>query len=280
METPRSVRYPPDPNIADAAALIGHPTRAAVLIALLDGRALPASALAWRGAASPQAASAHLRKLVDGGLLRVRVSGRHRLYQLATREVARALEALLAIAAQPRIVALSQSLAMQRLRDARVCYDHLAGRLGVAVTDALVARGVVRVVDGEFHLTPKGERFFDGLGVDVAGLRHRRRPLVRTCMDWTERRPHLAGSLGMALQECFVANAWIERRSEDRAVRLTERGRRTMTRVFGMRAPRAHDRLRVTQSGAGRRTSTCFSSSSKSRRGPSAGTTTCATRNG
>ena len=242
METRRSLSYPPDPNVAGAAALIGHPTRAAVLIALMDGRALPASALASRGAASPQAASAHLRKLVDGGFLTVRVSGRHRLYRLASREVARALEALLAISAPPRIVALRQHMAMQRLREARVCYDHLAGRLGVAVTDALMARGVVRAGDGEFRVTARGERFFAGLGIDVAALRGRRRPLARTCMDWTERRPHLAGSLGMALQECFVAQAWIERQREDRAVRLTERGRRAMDRVFGVRASDGHDR--------------------------------------
>ena len=164
MKTRRSLFYPPDPNVAGAAALIGHPTRAAVLIALLDGGALPASALASRGAASPQAASAHLRKLVDGGFLTVRVSGRHRLYRLASREVARALEALLAIAAPPRIVALRQHMALQRLREARVCYDHLAGRLGVAVTDALMARGAVRAGDGEFRVPARGERFFAGLG--------------------------------------------------------------------------------------------------------------------
>jgi len=242
MGTRRSPRHPSDPNVADAAALIGHPARAAVLVALLDGRALPAAELARRGGTSPQAASAHLRRLVDGGLLTVRVSGRHRLYRLATREVARAIEALLVIAAPPRIAALSQSLAMERLREARVCYDHLAGRLGVAVTDALVARGVVRAEATEFRVTPRGERFFDGLGIDVTALRGRRRPLARACMDWTERRPHLAGSLGMALQECFLAHDWIVRRREDRAVRLTERGLRAIGRVFGVRAPHAADR--------------------------------------
>lgn len=242
MTSRSAVRHPSDPNVADVAALIGHPTRAAVLLALLDGSAASASELACRGAASPQAASAHLRRLVDGGLLTVGVSGRQRLYRLATPEVARAIEALLPIAAPPRIVALRQSIAMQRLREARVCYDHLAGRLGVAVTDALVARGVVRVDASEFRVTPRGERFFDDLGIDVAALRGRRRTLARACMDWTERRPHLAGSLGMALRECFLANAWMVRRGEDRSVQLTERGRRAMDRVFGVHASRARDR--------------------------------------
>lgn len=234
-----SVRYPADPNVAGAAALMGHPTRAVMLLALLDGAALPASELAYRGAASPQAASAHLRKLVDGGLLSVSASGRQRLYRLAAREVARAIEALLLIAPPPRTVALSQSIAMQRLREARVCYDHLAGRLGVAITDVLVSRGVLRADQSVFRVTPRGERFFEGLGIDLAGLRGRRRMLARPCMDWTERRPHLAGSLGMALHGCFVANGWIVRRPEDRSVRLTERGRRAMDRLFGVDASRA-----------------------------------------
>jgi len=212
-----------------------------MLLALLDGNALPASELACRGAASPQAASAHLRKLVAGGLLTVRASGRHRLYRLATREVARAIEALLLIAAPPRVVALSQSVAMQRLRESRMCYDHLAGRLGVAVTDALVARGVLRDDPSGFRVPPRGDRFFEGLGIDVAALRGRRRTLARPCMDWTERRPHLAGSLGMALRDCFIADGWIVRHTEDRSVRLTERGRQGMGRLFGVHAPRAPD---------------------------------------
>jgi DNA-binding transcriptional ArsR family regulator len=229
-------RHSPDPNLAPVAALIGDRTRAAMLLALLDGGALPASELAYRGAASPQAASAHLRKLVDGRLLAVTPSGRHRLYRLASREVARAIEALLAIAAPPRIVALNQHSAAQRLREARVCYDHLAGRLGVAVTDALLARGVLRADDAEFRVTRRGERFFEELGIDVPAMRGRRRALARPCMDWTERRAHLAGSLGMHLRDCFVANDWVTRHAHDRSLRLTERGRRAVARLFGRNA--------------------------------------------
>jgi len=227
--------------VADVAALIGDRTRAAMLLALLDGGALPASELAYRGAASPQAASAHLRKLADGRLLAVTASGRQRLYRLATHEVARALETLLSIAAPPRIVALNQHSAALRLREARLCYDHLAGRLGVAVTDALVTRGLLRADQTEFHVTRRGERFFEGLGINVPALRGRRRVLARPCMDWTERRPHLAGNLGMHLRDCFISNAWVTRHARDRSLRLTERGRREMERLFGLDAAPPYD---------------------------------------
>ena len=229
-------RHLPDPNLADVAALIGDPTRSAMLLALLDGGALPASELAYRSAASPQAASGHLHRLVRGKLLTVAAAGRQRLYRLTTREVARAIEALLSLADPTPIVAQNQHTAMQRLREARLCYDHLAGRLGVALADALVARGLLRAGDAEFRVTPRGERFFREIGIDVADLRRRRRPLARPCMDWTERRPHLAGSLGMHLGDRFLANAWVVRHPRDRSLRLTERGRRAVTRVFGLDA--------------------------------------------
>jgi DNA-binding transcriptional ArsR family regulator len=227
--------HSPYPNVAGVAALIGDPTRAALLCALLDGGALPATELAYRGAASPQAASAHLRKLVDGRLLTVTVSGRQRLYRLAGREVAEALEALSSVAPRPRIVSLTQSIASERLRDARTCYDHLAGRLGVAVTDGLAARGVIRLGESGFDLTTRGERFFRDLGVNVPVLRRGRRVLARACTDWTERRAHLAGSLGAALLDRLIANAWITRRNGDRSVQLTERGRHAVGRLFGVK---------------------------------------------
>lgn len=227
--------HSPHPNIASVAALIGDPTRAAMLLTLLSGAAHSASELAYRGAASPQAASAHLRKLADGGLLTVAVSGRQRLYRLATREVAQAIEALSSIAGPPQIAALTQSIAAERLREARTCYDHLAGRLGVAVTDALLGRGALHANGSEFQVTSRGERFFGGLEIDVPALRHGRREFTRACMDWTERRPHLAGSLGKALLDRFVANRWIVRGPEDRYVQLTERGQRMVSRLFGIR---------------------------------------------
>jgi len=228
--------YSPNPDIARLASLIGVRARAAMLLALLDGSALPATELACRGGASPQAASAHLRKLAEGGLLAVTVSGRQRRYRLAGREVAHAIEALLSAAPPPRVTALTQSLAMERLRTARTCYDHLAGRLGVAVTDALVNRRALRPSGGEFHVTACGERFFEDLGIDVPALRRGRRALARACTDWTERRPHLAGSLGRALHDRFFANTWITRGASDRSVRLTARGERALEHVLGVKA--------------------------------------------
>jgi DNA-binding transcriptional ArsR family regulator len=223
----------PEPDLAGVAALIGDPTRAAMLLALFDGAALPASELAYRAGASPQAASLHLARLVAGGLLSVRAAGRQRLYRLAAPEVASAIEALLPIAAPPRVVALRQSMAAERLRDARTCYDHLAGRLGVAVTEVLVARGMIREEAPLFRVTSRGERFFHRLGIDVPALRAGRRALGRVCMDWTERRPHLAGSLGGALLDCFVGSSWVVRHRGDRSVQLTDRGRHAVGRLFG-----------------------------------------------
>ena len=156
-----------DPNVAAVAALIGDPVRARMLLAVLDGAALPATELAYRGGASPQAASMHLRKLVEGRLLSVAPSGRQRRYRLASREVAHAIEALLSLAPPVRIMGLVQGLSMERLRAARTCYDHLAGRLGVAVADALIDRGALRMGRGEFLVTAQGERLFGGLGIDV-----------------------------------------------------------------------------------------------------------------
>ena len=226
----------PDPDLAGAAALMGDQTRAAILLALFDGTTLPASELAYRAGASPQAASLHLARLVAGRLLAVCVSGRQRLYRLASPDVAAAIEALLPIAAPPRVAALPQSIAVERLRDARTCYDHLAGRLGVAVTDGLVARGALRQNGQMFRVTARGERLFHGLGIDVPALRAGRRALARVCMDWTERRPHLAGSLGAALLDCFAGNGWVIRHSEDRSVRLTHLGRGAAARLFGAAA--------------------------------------------
>jgi DNA-binding transcriptional ArsR family regulator len=222
----------PEPDVARVAALIGDPARGAMLLALLDGRALPASELARRGGVSPQAASAHLAKLVEGGLLSVRRDGRHRLYALRAPDVGYALEALAALAPQVRIVALQQNRVAGRMRDARSCHDHLAGRLGVAVTDALLARGVLRLQDEAFEVTRAGEAFLRELGIETRVLRMQRRAFARVCVDWTERRPHLAGSLGAALRTCFLENAWVERSPGDRSLALTEAGRAAILARF------------------------------------------------
>ncbi|HEV2738761.1 MAG TPA: helix-turn-helix domain-containing protein [Candidatus Elarobacter sp.] len=233
-----NLRFQVDPNIAEIGALIGDPARAAMLLALLDGGALPASELAFRGGVSPQAASAHLAKLVAGGLLGATAEGRHRLFRLASPDVGHALEAIATIARPARVVALSQSTALRRLREARSCYDHLAGRLGVAVTGGLVARGAIRLAGNEYAVTRGGERLFAALDVDVPGARAKRRSFARACTDWTERRPHLGGSLGAGLRDRFLAAGWVQRNARDRSLRITDAGRAELARCFGVHLER------------------------------------------
>ncbi len=230
-----TTRHDTDPNVAEIAALIGDPGRAAMLFALLDGRDLPASELAYRAGVSPQAAPAPLKKLVGAGLLAVRTAGRHRLFRLASREVGHAMETLATIAKPTRIVALKQSSAMTRLREARSCYDHLAGRLGVAVTQRLIERGALRPSGEDFAIAAGAAREFARIGLDLDALRESQRALARARLDWTERRPHVAGSLGASLLALFVAREWVARNRGDRSLRITAAGRQALERDFQLR---------------------------------------------
>jgi len=221
-------------NIASPAALIGDPGRAAMLQALMDGRAQPAGALAWAAGLTAQAASNHLSKLVDGGLVSVEREGRHRYYRLANAEVAHALEALAVLAAPVRSLEQPRSREARALRDGRCCYGHLAGRLGIAVTDALVARAVIRPVDGKLYdVPPAGRAWLEDLGLDLDAMRSRR-GAARQCLDWTERRHHLAGPLGVALLSRMVALSWIESVADSRAARLTTLGSEELRRRLGV----------------------------------------------
>jgi len=203
-----------------------------MLFALLDGGELAASELAARAQASPAAASAHLARLVAGGLLTVEARGRQRFFRLASGEVGHALEALAAITGPRPIVALTQARTTARMRIARSCYDHLAGRLGVALTDALVARRVLRLSNGELHITRNGADFLARLNLDAAPQASSQRPPIRTCADWTERRPHVAGALGAALLARALADGWVTRTRTDRSLRITDAGRLAFARHF------------------------------------------------
>ena len=215
-----------EPNVARIAALIGDPSRAAILLALSDGRALPAGELARHAAISPQTASAHLDKLFRAHLLSVEIQGRHHYYRLRNPQVAQLLESLSIVA--PPAPAGAHSDSAKGLRFARICYDHLAGKLGVAVTRALCDRCYIH--DGEvgYEVTDTGEAWFGSLGVDVEELRAGRRPLTRRCLDWSERRFHLAGGLGAALANRLVKLNWITRARSGRLVHLTEKGERAL----------------------------------------------------
>jgi DNA-binding transcriptional ArsR family regulator len=215
-----------DPDVAATAALIGDPSRAAILMALSDGRALPAGELARYARISPQTASAHLDRLFKGNLVAVEIQGRHHYYRLHDERVARLIEDLSVIAPPSSVSTLPQRLEGQKLRLARTCYGHLAGKLGVAVTQGLTSAGFIVEDDAVYQVTVSGKQWFRKIGVDVDSLRFGpNRPLTRRCLDWSERRHHLAGALGVAMGRRFFGLNWIVRVPQSRAVRLTERGR-------------------------------------------------------
>jgi DNA-binding transcriptional ArsR family regulator len=235
-----------DVDVAAVAALVGEPARAAVLIALADGRALAASTLAAEAQVAPSTLSGHLGRLVDGGLIRVERSGRHRYFRLAGPEVAEAVEALARVAPARPVRSLRQATHAKSIRQARTCYDHLAGRLGVALCDALLEAGIVDVQAGpegdtdpvlgagqaqRYHLTDAGRERLTLLGVDLGGAG--RRPLIRYCVDWSEQRPHLGGALGAALLDMLIARGWV-RRAGRRVVRVTDEGRQALSEQLGV----------------------------------------------
>ena len=227
-------------RFAEVAALAGDPARAAMLHALMDGRALTASELAQVASITPQTASGHLARMATAGLLGVEKQGRHRYYRLATPAVAQMIESIMQVAsvpdpAQRPLVVGPRDAA---LRTARTCYDHLAGRLGVALADALGEGGRVELARDGGLVTDAGLAFFDRIGIDVEALTARRsgraaRIVCRPCLDWSERRPHLAGSVGAALCAHSFAKDWIRRIRGTRAVAITPNGQRVFREQFG-----------------------------------------------
>jgi DNA-binding transcriptional ArsR family regulator len=213
------------PNIAATAHLIADPARAGMLLALVDGRALPAGELAYAAGVTPQTASTHLAKLLAGGMLAVETEGRHRYYRLAGPQVAQAIETLAAIGPAEAVRRKPLTREARHLHFARSCYDHLAGRLGVAVARALQERSLITAAaDKQFDLTPAGRDWFGDLGLDIAELRPTRRGLARQCLDWTEREHHLAGPLGVQLLNRFCSHGWLRRSASSRAIQVTPQG--------------------------------------------------------
>jgi DNA-binding transcriptional ArsR family regulator len=205
-----------------------------MLDALMDGIALPAGDLARRAGVSPSTASGHLARLRDGGLVCCDPQGRERRYRLASAQVAAALEGLALIAPTTPISSLRSFNRTEALRSARTCYDHLAGLVGVSITEALVRRGALIAHDSSYTLAPGGEELLSQLGVDVEAASVQRRSFARACLDWSERRPHLAGALGAGLAQAFVANRWLQRRPADRALTVTPGGAATLREVLGI----------------------------------------------
>jgi DNA-binding transcriptional ArsR family regulator len=222
-----------DVDVAAAAALLAEPARTALVQALIEDGPLPASELAARAGIAPSTASQHLSRLVGAGFLATSKDGRHRYYRLGDPAVADAIEALAIVAPQPEPRTLREATRGQLLREARTCYDHLAGRLGVAVAHALEASGVVVRENGGYAIGPRVSRL-EPLGIELESLEGQRRPLIRGCLDWSERELHVAGGLGAALATRLFELGWIERREANRSVAVTERGRTLLRERLGV----------------------------------------------
>lgn len=235
-----------DADIAAIAALMGESSRAAVLRALLDGRALAASTLASEAGVAPSTLSNHLARLVDGGLISVEPSGRHRYFRLSTPEVAHALEALAQVAPSLPVRSLREATHAKAIRQARTCYDHLAGRLGVAICDSLISSAIVKVEanpcrtldpvvgagrSNQYVITEYGKERLADFGVELG--QSSRRPLVLYCLDWSEQRPHLGGRLGAALLGRFIALGWLVQ-AERRVIRITDNGHTGLSQEFSI----------------------------------------------
>ena len=225
---------------AQIAALAGDPARAGMLHALKDGRALTASELARAAGITPQTASGHLAKLTQAGMLAVQQQGRHRYHRLASAAVAQMMESIMRVAssAEASRPIIDTGPRDAGLRAARTCYDHLAGRLGVALADAMVAGGHIELSGDAGLVTDAGTALLGRLEIDADEIMARRdkrtgRLLCRPCLDWSERRPHLAGVVGAALCERSFALGWIRRIDGTRAVSITPKGRREIKEMFG-----------------------------------------------
>jgi len=220
------------PDIAQIGSLIGDPARANMLTALMGGKALTATELAAAGGITLQTASTHLAKLEAGGLLSQRKQGRHRYFALADDGVGKLLESIMGFAAGRGHLRHRPGPKEPALRKARICYDHLAGDYGVRMLDSLIAAGAIDAIGDGLALTEKGEDRFKCIGIDVHGLKASRRPLCRSCLDWSERRAHLAGSLGKALLSSFFDRGWARRTAESRSVIFSPEGERQFLQLF------------------------------------------------
>jgi DNA-binding transcriptional ArsR family regulator len=248
-----------DTDISVPAALLSNPSRARVLLALVDGRALPASVLALEAGVAPSTASEHLAKLCEAGFLVSEVQGRHRYYRIGSSRVVAAVEALAGLAPTVPIRSLRQGTRANALRRGRLCYDHLAGRVGVELMRAMLERDVLTGGDGtydpdsaptdrlaapghdvDYRLTDSGADLLTHLGVDVDALCGGRRPLIRYCLDWTEQRHHLAGAVGAAVTARLLQLGWLVRTPQPRTVRVTDEGASGLADTFGM-AREAYD---------------------------------------
>ena len=220
------------PDMARIASSIGDPARADMLTALMTGKALTATELSQEAGTSLQTASFHLAKLSGGGLIEQRRQGRHKYFSLANDDVAHALESLVGLAAGSGQLRTRTGPRDEGLRESRVCYNHLAGRMGMRMYDSFIRRGYLRRGASDLALTESGSSFASDFGIDLEALRRRRSPLCRECLDWSERRSHLAGSLGRALLARMVQLGWVTRVPGSRTMRFSGSGQETFNATF------------------------------------------------
>jgi DNA-binding transcriptional ArsR family regulator len=223
------------PGIAQIAALVGDPARANMLTALMDGRALTASELAYLSGVAPQTASGHLAKLNEAGLLALEKQGRRRYFRLASPLVGRMLEGIIVVAQDSPARRRDPWRGGEALRQARTCYDHMAGRIAVAIADGLAARSLVTLDGDGGQVTDAGHSFFEGMGIDLRSIPGRR-VFCRPCLDWSERRPHLAGAVGAALLRHALEHEWVERIRDSRALVVTPAGKAALMTSFAVEA--------------------------------------------
>lgn len=219
------------PRIAPVAALLGDPARANIVMSLMDGRALTASELAAAAGVTLQTASSHLAKLLDGGLLKVEKQGRHKYFRLSGTDAAQLVEALMGFAQRSGADRIRTGPRDAALRAARVCYDHLAGPRAVELFESLERKRFIEGGGGNLRLTQRGRSHIAGFGIDLAALERGRRPLCRSCLDWSERRTHLGGALGAALLTQMLTRKWM-RRGEGRLVTFLPRGEAAFRATF------------------------------------------------
>ncbi|WP_102868673.1 ArsR/SmtB family transcription factor [Pseudovibrio exalbescens] len=220
------------PDIARIAALIGDPARANMLTALMSGKALTATELSQEAGITLQTASSHLAKLDAGGLLSPRKQGRHKYFSIASDQVAHLLETLMVLAAGSGHLRTRTGPRDEEMRKARVCYNHLAGHMGIVMYESFLRKGFLHVATDDLTLTNTGASFVDGFGIDLKELKAKKSPLCRECLDWSERRSHLAGSLGRALLARMENLGWAKRVPESRVVRFTKAGQAEFDATF------------------------------------------------
>lgn len=213
------------------ASLIGDPTRALIMWTLLDGKAFTATELAIAVSTSPQNVSMHLAKLLDAGLLCVEKQGRHKYYRFSNMEVAYAIEAMASLI-PPAIPQKKNPEKHSPIKHCRTCYDHLAGKIGVAVAESLLEQNIILESDNKFEVNPEGGKWFSDFGINLEDLKKQRRLFLKPCLDWSERKNHIAGSVGASLLDKMIADDWLRKTKDSRAIQITGKGEKELFRYF------------------------------------------------